>query len=236
VSGGRSARPRVIANCAISADGRLAYAGGRRARLYGPEDLERVHRLRAASGAIVVGLRTVERDDPSLRVKWELLGEPARAPPWRVVLDSKGRTPPEARVLDGSQPTIIATAEGCRRKFPPGIVQLPLGRERVDLGKLLAALAGRGVRQVMVEGGAEVLSSFLRAGLVDELTVYVAPVLIGGRTAPAMMAGPESAGEEDTVRLSRVGAEALGEGTLLTYRPGETLKAGLPRRAGEEPR
>jgi 2,5-diamino-6-(ribosylamino)-4(3H)-pyrimidinone 5'-phosphate reductase len=211
-------RPRVVVNCAVSADGRLAYAGGRRAALSGPEDLRRVQRLRAASDAILVGVGTVLQDDPSLRVHSELLeGAPSRSP-LRVILDSNGRTPPGARVLDGSQPTLIATNLRCSREFPPGISRFAAGEGRVDLAALLGHLASRGVRQLMVEGGASVLASFLRSASVDELTIYVAPVLVGGPSAPTMMAGPDSRDASEVVGLSRVAVEPLGEGVLLTYR------------------
>jgi 2,5-diamino-6-(ribosylamino)-4(3H)-pyrimidinone 5'-phosphate reductase len=211
-------RPRVVANCAVSLDGKLAYAGGRRARLSGREDLERVQRTRGASGAILVGVGTVLLDDPSLRVHWELLGHATGKDPLRVVLDSHGRTPESARVLDGSRPTLIATTVACTRTFPPTVEVLRTTGDRVDLVGLLEGLSARGIRQVMVEGGSEVLSSFLRAGLVDELTVFVAPMLIGGRTAPSLVGGPESPGPESVVRLTQVSVETLGEGTVLTYR------------------
>ncbi len=187
-------RPRVLLNCAISIDGRLAYAHGRRALLSGPQDLARVMRIRASVDAILVGVGTVLADDPSLRVHWERIGGPAGRNPTRVVLDSRGRTPAASKVLDGSAPTIIATATGCEQRFPPTVTALAVGHPRVDLPGLLEALCGRGITTLLVEGGAEVLASFLRGALFDELTVYVAPVVIGGPTAPRMVAGPETAG------------------------------------------
>lgn len=212
-------RPRVVVNCAISADGRLAYAGGARARLSGPEDLVRVQRLRAASDGIVVGIGTVLADNPSLRVHWELLGEPAGRPPCRIVLDSRGRTPDAARVLDGTIPTLIATTTDCARRFPGGIEQFRAGAAMVDLEALLGALADRGFRQILVEGGAGVLSSFFRAGLVDRATVYIAPVFIGGATAPTLLAGPECPDPGSVIPLGPISAEPLGPGLLLSFSP-----------------
>ena len=212
-------RPAVWVNCAASLDGRLAYAGGARARLSCPEDLVRVQKLRANADAILVGVGTVVQDDPSLRVHWEMLDEPPRANPTRVVVDSSGRTPPGAKVLDGSAPTFIATSEGGRRKFPPGVRTLAAGRSRVDLGELFGLLHSDGIRKLMVEGGAAVISSVLRGGLFDRLTVYYAPVVIGGSTAPPIASGPETHGPDGLVRLQLEGVERVGEGYVATYTP-----------------
>jgi riboflavin-specific deaminase-like protein len=132
-------------------------------------------------------------------------------------LDSQGRTPDRARFLDGSQPTMVITRADCAREFPPHVETFRAGRETVDLAALLRHLRGRGVRRIVVEGGATVIASFFRAGLVDRLTVYVAPVLIGGRTAPPLLLGPETPGPREAIALRQVDVVALGEGTLLTY-------------------
>ena len=224
-------RPVVWVNCAASLDGRIAFAGGRRAGLSGPEDLQRVQRLRAGADAILVGVGTVVKDDPSLRVHWELLGEPAGPNPTRVVVDASGRTPLSARVLNGSTPTIVATSERSTRTFPPHVRVLVAGASRVDLGRLFAMLHDLGVRTLMVEGGAEILSSVLRAGLFDRLTVYYAPVVIGGSTAPPVVSGPETRGPEELASLELISVERLGVGSLATYGPAGR-KGPLPRSWG----
>jgi 2,5-diamino-6-(ribosylamino)-4(3H)-pyrimidinone 5'-phosphate reductase len=215
-------RPRVHINCAVSLDGRLAYAGGRRALLSGPADLKRVQELRAASDAILVGIGTILTDDPSLRVHWDLLDRPPGREPLRVVLDSQGRIPPTARVLavaPNGQRTAVATGVDCSREFPPGVLHFRAGGDRVDLVALLAQLHGRGIASVMVEGGSRVLASFLTEGLFDRLTVYVAPVVIGGVSAPPMAGGPEAVGPAGTVPLHRERVVPMDDGALLEFTP-----------------
>jgi 2,5-diamino-6-(ribosylamino)-4(3H)-pyrimidinone 5'-phosphate reductase len=222
-------RPYVQVNCAVSLDGRLAFAGGKRAMLSGPQDLARVQALRAELGAILVGVGTVVLDDPSLRVHWDLLHRAPGPAPVRICLDGSGRLPPSARLLDGSQPTIVATTERAQRSYPSSVETVMTGPgPDVDLPILLRALSHRGLRGVLVEGGAHVIASFLRAGLVDRMTVYVAPVLIGGETAPSLMAGPESHSPEDWVELLRESVEPMDDGVLITLRPRGTPRASSP--------
>ena len=212
-------RPTVWVNCAASLDGRLAFAGGKRAALSSPEDLERVQHLRANADAVLVGVGTVVKDDPSLRVHWELLGMTPGKNPVRIVVDASGRTPSDARVLDGSTPTIIATSERSTRVFPSPVRTIVVGATRVDLGRLFARLYELGIRRLMVEGGAEILSSVLRAGWFDRFTIYYAPTVIGGATAPPVVTGPETRGPEDAVSFELAGLTREGDGYLATYAP-----------------
>jgi 2,5-diamino-6-(ribosylamino)-4(3H)-pyrimidinone 5'-phosphate reductase len=212
-------RPRVWVNCAVSLDGRLAFAHGVRATLSGPEDLVRVHRLRAASDAVLVGVGTVLQDDPSLRLRAELLEEVPRRPPTRIVVDGSGRLPESARVLDGTLPTIVATTERNSRKYPAGVEVLRAGTDSVDLRRLFRLLRDRRIERLMVEGGARILASVARERLFDRWTVYYAPVLIGGSTAPPMVLGPESIGPADLVRMRLVEVTPLGEGFLAALTP-----------------
>jgi len=206
-------------NCAASADGRIAFAGGRRARLSSPEDLRRVQQLRANSDAILVGVGTVVHDDPSLRVHWELLGVPEGRAPTRVVVDSTGRTPAGARVLDGSVPTIVAVSERCTRRFDPPIQTVVAGRASVDLAELFVRLHELGVRRLMVEGGAEILATVLRERLFDRFTIYYAPWVIGGATAPPVARGADAEPADAAARLRLEAVDRLGEGYVATYTP-----------------
>jgi 2,5-diamino-6-(ribosylamino)-4(3H)-pyrimidinone 5'-phosphate reductase len=229
--GDRRERPAVWVNCAASADGRLAFAHGRRARLSSTEDLRRVQQLRANADAILVGVGTVILDDPSLRVHWDLLERPEGIAPTRVVVDSTGRTPGTARVLDGKIPTIVATTSRSARTFPAHVRVVVAGTVNVDLTELFVRLHELGIRRLMVEGGAEILSSVLRQGLFDRLTIYYAPTIIGGVTSPPVVRGPESRGAEETVALHLSEVERLGEGYVATYVPPSSLASAKSERA-----
>ncbi|MFQ6012725.1 MAG: 2,5-diamino-6-(ribosylamino)-4(3H)-pyrimidinone 5'-phosphate reductase [Thermoplasmata archaeon] len=220
-------RPFIVLNMASTVDGKIGLPGGRPLKLSTEEDFARVHRLRAEAQAVVVGIETVLTDDPKLTVKEAYV--PGAPSPLRVVLDSAGRVPKGAAVLDGSAPTLIATAEDTSKDFRPAEV-LRCGEGRVDLPRLVEHLAGRGVRRILVEGGGTVAWSFLRAGLVDRFHVYVAPRVMGDERAPSLLAGNTVRRREDlpTLRLREV--TTLGEGLLVTYEPVRD-EAGQARRA-----
>ena len=203
----------MIINAAMSVDGKIALSDGEAVRLSNEEDLGRVHRLRAAVDAILVGVGTVLKDDPKLTVKPEYA---KGRNPLRVVLDSGGKVPESARVLDGSAPTLIVTSEECDRSFPHAEV-LRLGKDEVDLPVLLDRLAARDVKTILVEGGSTVIWSFLREGLADELKVFVSSRVLGGHAAPTLAGGQgiTSLDEAPRLRLERV--ERLGDGALLEY-------------------
>jgi 2,5-diamino-6-(ribosylamino)-4(3H)-pyrimidinone 5'-phosphate reductase len=206
-------RPRVVINCAASVDGKTALPDGRPAAISSREDFARVHRLRAASDAILVGIGTVLADDPSLVVKEEFA--PGARNPLRVVLDSNGRTPDSARVLDGRAKTVIFTAEACRKEWS-GADAVRAGISRVDLAKALDALGGMGVRSVMVEGGGTVIWEFIRLGLADEVKIFVGDMVIGGK-GPSLANGSGVKDIAESVRLKLVKATPMQGGVLLEY-------------------
>jgi GTP cyclohydrolase II len=184
-----SARPFVTLAWAQSIDGSIALEAGRALTLSGAESLALTHAVRASHDAILVGIETVLADDPQLSVRhW-----PGRSPA-PVVLDSRLRTPPDARMLARSQvgrAVRIACTEGADEARVPAladrgahVLRLPAWPNGwVDLAALLDALGAAGIRRLMVEGGARVLTSFLRAGLGDYAVVTVAPRFLGGLAA-----------------------------------------------------
>lgn len=201
---------RVHLNCACSLDGRIAGPGGRPVRLSSEEDLQRVHRLRAQSDAVLVGVGTARTDDPALRVKPEYADG---ADPLRVVLDSQGRLPPESRLLQGAG-TLVLHGPGVDRDWGDAAHQeVALDRAgRVRLDAAAAALEERGVARLMVEGGARVLRAFLEADRVDAWTLYQAPRILGD--GPPLWPGGVP-GRPLGVRFEQ--AEPFGGGVLWTF-------------------
>lgn len=191
-------RPLVTVNAAVSLDGRIAARGGRTLRLSDDEDMQRVHAMRAEHDAILVGIGTVLADDPALVIKRDLYAE--GTDPVRVVLDSHHRTPMTARVASGQPPTILyCTAPDATEPSTIAsvhgvdVVACPTDpRGRVDLAAALADLRQRGVRSLMVEGGSRVIASFVTAGYVDRMSLFVAPVVVG-EGAPSLVAEEASA-------------------------------------------
>lgn len=207
----RAPRPFVTLAYAQSIDGSIAVERGRPYPLSGPESLRMTHALRAAHDAILVGIGTVLADDPQLTVR---LADGHSPRP--VVVDSRLRTPATARLLAahrrGGRAPWVATTSCCdevsrRRLEAEGakVVQLPAWGTQgwVDLPELLRHLAEQGVRRLMVEGGAKVITSFLRAQLVDFAVITVAPRLVGGLAALGAIepAAPPRFGALSSLRL-----------------------------------
>src|SRR2546427_6253762 len=185
--------PFVIAKFVASLDGRIAAASGDSRWVSGPEAREWSHQLRTRVDAIVAGSSTIVIDDPLLTAR---PGDvEAERQPLRVVVDSRGRTPPMARVFTGPVKTLVATLEDAPASWRAavearGAEVLALGRcgEHVDLAALMAELARRDVISVLVEGGGVILGAFFDSGLVDKVHAVLAPLIIGGADAPAGVA------------------------------------------------
>jgi 2,5-diamino-6-(ribosylamino)-4(3H)-pyrimidinone 5'-phosphate reductase len=212
-------RPYVILNAGMTLDGKIA-TRTRDTKISGKEDLERVHRIRERVDAIMVGIGTVLDDDPRLTVH-KIQSEKKRNPT-RVVVDSRARTPLNARVLNREAPTVIAVShaapeERVKALREKGAEVVVCGESRVDLRCLMQELYKRGIRSVLLEGGGTLNFGMLREGLVDEVSVAIAPVLVGGKEAVSLVDGEGFATIAEGVHLKLKKYYPLGKDFILEY-------------------
>ena len=218
-------RPFVFINVAMTADGKIDTIARRGAAISSPRDKERVDQLRAASDAVMVGGRTLLDEDPKLTVKSETLraGRAQRglAPnPIKAGIVTEANIKPHSKFLHaGAARVVIFTTHRTSRdqlEFlrSQGADVYVDPQDRVDLPNALATLKKLGVERLMVEGGATLNFELLRLGLVDEVNAYVAPLIVGGESAPTMAAG---AGLERgaAVPLKLVRVEEWDDGGVL---------------------
>jgi 2,5-diamino-6-(ribosylamino)-4(3H)-pyrimidinone 5'-phosphate reductase len=211
-------RPHVIINCAMSADGKIASPTRKQIRISCEEDIERMYRLRNECDAVLVGIGTILTDDPKLTVKETYIQHPKQ--PLRVILDSKGRTPPRALALNNAAKTLIITAKGKKRTYNrPHIEVVECSSDRqglIDLTCALDLLYQKGIRNLLVEGGGTVIWSFLKNRVVDDLYIYIGSCIIGGKDTPTVADGEGiTPGEEITLKLCEV--KQVGSGALIHY-------------------
>ncbi|HXF87549.1 MAG TPA: RibD family protein [Xanthobacteraceae bacterium] len=167
----------VVGQLGQSLDGRVATDSGHSHYINGPAGLAHLHRLRAVVDAVVIGVGTALADDPQLTVRRVAGPNPAR-----VVIDPAGRLPASARLFarDGVR-RLVMTVQGAAPQLPPDveIVPLPAVQGRIAAADILRALRQRGLRRILIEGGAETVSRFLADGCLDRLHVVMAPIIIG---------------------------------------------------------
>ncbi|MGM0399379.1 MAG: 2,5-diamino-6-(ribosylamino)-4(3H)-pyrimidinone 5'-phosphate reductase [Halobacteriota archaeon] len=215
----------VVVNAAVSVDGKLASREREQLRISGPDDFARVDRLRASVDAVMVGVGTVLADDPSLTLDDESLvtkrTDAGKSPqPARIVADSHARTPPDATILDDEAETFVLVTEATptdhlRSLEEGGATVIVAGTDRVDLTAACDELATAGVETIMAEGGGELIFSLFEDDLVDELTVYVGSMLVGGRDAPTLADGEGFVADFPDLDLQSV--ERLDDGVVLDY-------------------
>lgn len=209
----RTARPHVHLKLATSLDGRIAASDGSSRWITGPAARSDVHDLRAASDAVIVGTGTLRADDPHLAVR----GAQRRgSQPVRIVLDARAAIPASARVLDDAAPTLVVVADdapaaqvGALRKAGVAVLAVPRDEAGLDLPHLLRALGSRGIVSLLVEGGPTLAAAMLREGLVDEVTAYVAPLLLGGGASAMADLGRPSI--LDALRLEPIDVTRIGD-------------------------
>ncbi len=219
-------RPFVLVKAAMTLDGRIATSAGASRWISSAASRRAAHRLRATYDAVMVGARTAVRDDPLLTARHTSV--PPRQPV-RVILDSRLGIDPNSRLLrnrTGGQVIIYCVSpppRSKRRKLTArGALVVAVGRtgkRGVDLSEVLKDLARREITSVMIEGGGELIWSALEAGVVDRVVLFVAPLIVGGRSATPVVGGDGAATPGRGFRLSgmtvtRSGPDLLVEGRV----------------------
>ena len=200
----------VVGQFGQSIDARIATATGHSKYINGMAGLAHLHRLRALVDAVVIGVGTALADDPQLSVR-----RVAGPSPVRVVVDPNGRLQPTARLFkpDGIR-RLVLTGTAARAAYPTGVevVRLPVDGRHIAPAAMLAVLAERGLRRILIEGGADTVSRFLAAGCLDRLHVVIAPIIIGAGQSSITL--PPIARVERALRAP-MRAHVLGEEVLL---------------------
>jgi 2,5-diamino-6-(ribosylamino)-4(3H)-pyrimidinone 5'-phosphate reductase len=215
-----NSRPYVILNAAMSLDGKIAtYTGD--SRMSSPGDLRRVHRLRASVDGIMVGMRTLLRDDPKLTVKFAKDHRPHR-----IIVDSYAQTPLTSYVVRTAReiPTIVAvTSRASKNRIEilesRGVKVVICGKgPLVSARILLQTLRKIGLRRILLEGGGALNWSMLSNGLVDEISVAITPRILGGEKAVSLVEGMGSPLVKDGVKLKLLNTAKYGPDLVVHYK------------------
>lgn len=219
--------PYVIVKAAQSLDGKIALASGRSRWITGEAARAWGQRLRAEADGILVGVHTILNDDPLLSARTGSRGRIHGPQPLKIILDSRLRTPPNARIFSKASPgkVLILTAKNpgddsrARYGGRAEILRAPSARGRVDFRSALRCLGKRGIVRLLVEGGGETIASAFLSGLVQEAYFFIAPKIIGGRRSVSSVGGPDPASLGRAIRFRRwkilpVGGDFLVHGAL----------------------
>lgn len=209
----------------MTLDGKIATSSGS-SNISGAKDLERVHELRKDCDGIMVGIGTVLADDPRLTVH-KIDAKPSDNPV-RIVVDSKCRTPADARITNGDAKTIIAMANEYKDEFKAsdkyeilkskGVKFFFSGDVQVDLKMLMIYLHEEGINKLMLEGGSTLNFSMIKAGLIDEISICVAPMVVGGVNAKTFFDGEGFNTMDESVKLKLIDYYRLDKDFILNYK------------------
>ena len=206
-------RPYVTIKAAMSLDGRMCLANGSSKWITGIEARTKAHAIRAENDAVLVGAGTVLADNPELTVR-HVTG----INPLRVILDSRLKTPSGAKVIGTDGKCVILTCKESGRVEGAEVVRVPEKNGHIDLHETLKYLAGRGILTLMIEGGPEVISSFLREGLADYANIFYSPRILGEGKGIDINAGFESV--NDALKLHDMKAVPMGRDIMIEGRIG----------------
>ena len=222
-------KPYVILNAAMTLDGKIATKTGS-SEISGPEDLERVHEIRKKADGIMVGIGTVLADDPRLTV--HKIPSSKSDNPIRVVVDNKARTPIDFRILNDDADTIIAVGSICDENNPQSdadavsrakaisqkVDVFYSSKTPVDLVEFMNYLYSKGIKTLMLEGGATLNFSMIRENLIDEVRICIAPMIAGGRDAKTFFDGEGFDYMKDAVKLELIKSYSCGNDFVMEYK------------------
>jgi diaminohydroxyphosphoribosylaminopyrimidine deaminase/5-amino-6-(5-phosphoribosylamino)uracil reductase len=215
--------PFVTAKYAMSLDGKIATRTNDSKWISNDGAREFVHSLRHTVDAVMVGVNTVITDNPRLTARWLGRGGKAVRQPLRVVVDSKGRIPLDAKMFSEPGKTIVAVAQKLDKAIEDGllkkgveVIELKASDGMVDLLGLLKQLGQRQVTSVMVEGGSSLLGSLFDCNLVDKVMVFVAPVVIGGTQAKTAVGGNGADRVANALHCEKIKVERFGDDVMIS--------------------
>ena len=222
-------KPYVILNAAMTLDGKIATKTGS-SEISGPEDLERVHEIRKNADGIMVGIGTVLADDPRLTV--HKIPSSKSDNPIRVVVDNKARTPIDFRILNDDADTIIAVGSICDENNPQSDADAVSraksisqkadvfysSKTPVDLVEFMDYLYSKGIKTLMLEGGATLNFSMIKDNLIDEVRICIAPMIAGGRDAKTFFDGEGFDYMKDAVKLELIKSYSCGKDFVMEYK------------------
>jgi diaminohydroxyphosphoribosylaminopyrimidine deaminase/5-amino-6-(5-phosphoribosylamino)uracil reductase len=219
--------PWVILKAAVSLDGKAATRSGDSRWISSKASRRQVHRLRAAVDAVMVGIGTVQKDDPLLNVR--LPGQRTARQPWRIVIDSRLRIPLSSRIVGTAEdfPTLVATTSaappGKRERLKKAGVKILVIRGdrqgRVKLRSLMKELGVLGIQSVLLEGGPTLNAAAVKERIVDRILLFVAPKIIGGREAPGMMGGEGVGRMKEALRTEILKVRRIGPDLMVEAKP-----------------
>ncbi len=213
--------PFGILKVAMSLDGKIATRFKESQWISGRESRVKTHELRGLVDAIIVGVQTVVHDDPLLIPRLA----PNLSNPWRVIVDSDGRTPPNSKILEPTRgkKTIVAVSENARadnlkklQRAGAEILRVPALNYRVSLKALMSLLGSRGITSALFEGGSEIYASALEGKIIQKVVCFVAPGLIGGKEAPSAIGGQGVERLNQMVRLKSMEAVPVGKDLMIS--------------------
>jgi diaminohydroxyphosphoribosylaminopyrimidine deaminase / 5-amino-6-(5-phosphoribosylamino)uracil reductase len=223
----KTGMPYVILKSAMSLDGKIATSSGDSKWISGELARKRVHQIRSHVDAIMVGTKTVLKDNPRLTCR---LGGKIIKNPVRIILDRRSRIPLSANVFKNSKseriiyvvgPNVSASRKKSLAKKNIEVLRSASGRNGFQIKPLLRKLAGKEINSILIEGGSELSASVLKANAVDRVIAFISPIIIGGSQAPDFVGGKSAMKMADGIKLNnfvvkKIGEDLMVEGTLCS--------------------